>query len=138
MGALAWGLGEVVATPRPAQPWGPAGQRVPMLRGTWVLWEMPGIDASLAAPCGCCCRECRNSRQGWSFLLLGKHRSIIVCGWESGGGEQRCSLAQRSFPPAGPGSSRRLSCSRGWIIPAWQAALFYFADEKASLDLKHL
>lgn len=103
-------------------------------------WEMPlRLDQSIRG----CTHTAGNAgitgRQGgWSLLLLGKHLSIISCGWESGGGEQSCSLAERSFPPAGPGSSLRLSCSRGWITPAWHTGFFYFPDEKASLDLKHL
>lgn len=69
-------------------------------------------------------------RQGWSLLLLGKHLSIIVCGWESGGGEQRCSLAERSFPPAGPGSSLRLSCSRDGLFQLGTRASFIFPMKK--------
>lgn len=129
-----WNGWEVLATHIPPQH---GGSGTVGHRGRWVMWEMP-LRPRLIHPWLQGMQELQAGRQGWSLLLLGKHLSIIVCGWESGGGEQRCSLAERSFPPAGPGSSLRLSCSRGWIIPAWHTGFFYFPNEKARLDLKHL
>lgn len=73
--------------------------------------------------------------------LLGEaleHRPLLSVGGKAkvGSGDAAWKRGPSLLP--GPGSSLHLSCSWGWIIPAWHAGLFYFPCEKESLYLKYL